>query len=183
MIIFLKYVFKFLILSTHLPLFFRYICSLRHVRQLTGLRSNDDEEVCFEPGLGAITLHKLKQALKKALWSTSGQYLMSWFLLPKSYGCLKKLTLAETGIGNVFANTYELTMERNQQPIKAKLNEEAVYKSIYTDETLYNAIGVEGCVAIDIALAKGETEAVVESYYSVMTSQQKSGNQLNETLA
>jgi hypothetical protein len=125
----------------------------------------------------------LKQALKKALWSTSGQYLMSWFLLPKSYGCLKKLTLAETGIGNVFANTYELTMERNQQPIKAKLNEEAVYKSIYTDETLYNAIGVEGCVAIDIALAKGGTEAVVESYYSVMTSQQKSGNQLNETLA
>ena len=108
---------------------------------------------------------------------------MSWFLLPKSYGCLKKLTLAETGIGNVFANTYELTMERNQQPIKAKLNEEAVYKSIYTDETLYNAIGVESCVAIDTALAKGGTEAVVESYYSVMTSQQKSGNQLNETLA
>ena len=108
---------------------------------------------------------------------------MSWFLLPKSYGCLKKLTLTETSIGNVFANTYELTMERNQQPIKVKLNEEAVYKSIYTDETLYNAIGVQGCLAIDIALAKGGTEAVVESYYSVMTSQQKSDNQLNETLA
>jgi hypothetical protein len=45
MIIFLKYVFKFLILSTHLPVFFRYICSLRHIRQLTGLRSNDNEEV------------------------------------------------------------------------------------------------------------------------------------------
>ena len=74
-------------------------------------------------------------------------------------------------------------MEDNQLPIKAKLNEEAVYKSIYTDETLYNTIGVEGCVAIDIALAKGGTEAVVESYYSMMTSQQKSGNQLNETLA
>ena len=29
-------------------------------------------------------------------------------------------------------------------------------------------IGVEGCVAIDIALAKGGTEAVLESYYSVM---------------
>ena len=86
-------------------------------------------------------------------------------------------------MGNVFANTYELTMERNQLPIKAKLNEEAVYKSVYTDEALYNAVGVEGCVAIDIALAKGGTEAVVESYYSVMTSQQKSGNQLNETLA
>ncbi len=102
---------------------------------------------------------------------------MTWFLLPKSYGCLKKLTLAKTSIGNVFANTYELTMEHNQKPIKVKLNEEEI------DEVLYNTIGVGACVAIDIALAKGGTEAVVESYYSVMKSQQKSGNQLNETLA
>lgn len=58
-------------------------------------------------------------------------------------------------------------MECNQLPIKAKLNEEAVYKSIYTDDILYNAIGVEGCVAMDIAMAKGGTEAVLESYYSV----------------
>ena len=95
----------------------------------------------------------------------------------------KKLTLGKTSIGNVFANTYELTMEHNQKPIKAKLNEEAVYKSIYTDKVLYNTIGVKACVAIDIALAKGGTEAVVESYYSIIKSQQKSGNQLNETLA
>ena len=61
---------------------------------------------------------------------------MSWFLLPKSYGCLKKLTLAKTGMGNVFANTYELMMEHHQKSIKAKLNEEAVYESIYSDETL-----------------------------------------------
>ena len=33
------------------------------------------------------------------------------------------------------------------------------------------------------ALAKGGTEAVVESYYSVMNSQKKSGGQQNETLA
>ena len=61
----------------------------------------------------------------------------------------------------MFAYTYELTVEDNQLPIKAKLNEETVYKRIYTDETLYNAIGVEGCVAIDIALAKGRNLAII----------------------
>ncbi len=61
---------KFLIISSLnfiLPILFRYICSLLHVCQLNDLSSNDnnvDKEVCFEPGLGAITFHKLKQALK-----------------------------------------------------------------------------------------------------------------------
>ena len=76
-----------------------------------------------------------------------------------------------------------LTLEGNQKTITAKLHEDAVYKSIYSDEELFKAIGVEGCVAIDIALARGGSEAIVELYYSVMTSQKCSGGQLNETLA
>ena len=51
------------------------------------------------------------------------------------------------------------------------------------DEHLFNTIGIEGCVTIDNSLAKGGTEAVVESYYSVMNSQKMSGGQQNETLA
>jgi hypothetical protein len=50
------------------------------------------------------------------------------------------------------------------------------------DETLYNAIGLEACACLDIALAKGGTEAIVESYYSVMKSQTMSGGQHNDTL-
>ena len=30
-----------------------------------------------------------------------------------------------------------------------------VYRTIYTDENLFTAIGIEGCAAIDIALAGG----------------------------
>ena len=67
--------------------------------------------------------------------------------------------------------------------VVAELNEIEVYRSIYTDEHLFNAIGIEGCVTIDIALAKGGIEAVVESCYSVMISQKMSGGQQNETLA
>lgn len=73
-------------------------------------------------------------------------------------------------------NLYSLKFG-SEKPIHAELNEIAVYESIYCDEETYSAIGIEGCIAI--ALAKGGTEAVVESFYSVMKSQQSIGNQTN----
>ena len=50
-----------------------------------------------------------------------------------------------------------------------------LYKSIYTDEQLYHSIGTEGCTVIDVTMAMGGTEAVVESFYSVLKSQEQSG--------
>lgn len=81
------------------------------------------------------------------------------------------------------SNTYLITLEDTRRPTKTKLSEVEVYRSIYTEESLFNPIGPEGCIAIDIALAKGGTEAVVESYYSVMKSQKKFGGQSNTNLA
>jgi hypothetical protein len=66
------------------------------------------------------------------------------------------------------------------EPVLLELDEEAVYHSIYDDECHFHAIGIEGCVTIDISLAKGGTEAVVESFYSVLKSQQCAGCQSNE---
>ena len=48
---------------------------------------------------------------------------------------------------------------------------------------MYARVGKEVMIAIDIALAKGDTEAVVESFYSKMSSHSMSGGQSNETLA
>ena len=42
--------------------------------------------------------------------------------------------------------------------------------------------GREVCLALDVALAMSGSEAVVESYYSVVKSQKMEGGQLNETL-
>ncbi|CAB4040841.1 Hypothetical predicted protein, partial [Paramuricea clavata] len=63
------------------------------------------------------------------------------------------------------------------------LNEEAVYKSIYTDEDVYTMFGKEVCLVIDIALAKGGPESIVESYYSTTKSQQQPPGQSNDTLS
>ena len=42
--------------------------------------------------------------------------------------------------------------------------------------------GKEFCIALDVALAMSGSEAVVESYYSVMKIQKMEGGQLNDTL-
>ena len=51
-----------------------------------------------------------------------------------------------------------------------------------TIQQIYEAVGKEMCTAIDIALAKGGTEAVVESYYSVMKKQSTGSHMSNDTL-
>ena len=108
-------------------------------------------------------------------------------IAPKLYGPLTKLEEAtntsDESKSYCLGNVYSLTFDGIGKPILAELNEKSVYQSIYYDERLFRAIGIEGCVSIDIALAKGGIEAVVESIYSVKKSQQFTGGQSYEVLA
>ena len=62
------------------------------------------------------------------------------------------------------------------------VKEDNVYETIYTNETVYSLIRPERCMAVDISLGKGGTEAVVESVYSAIGSQYQLGPISNETL-
>ena len=136
-------------------------------------------------------MHKIKQSLKTFLWKREGGYPETWFSLPsiapKLYGPLVKLEETTNAYDQEkpyrLGNVYSLTFGEVMKPVLAELDEEPVYHSIYSDERLFHAIGIEGCVTIDIALAKGGTEAVVESFYSVMKLQQCTGGQSNEMLS
>ena len=143
------------------------------------------EESLFDEALANTVLHNIKQALKQFLWKKDGDHLKSWFNLPENEaaGHLVKMEIAdEDGMPFCLGNVFAVTLENSKKPVRVQLNEDAVYRSIYADEALFDATGVEGCICIDIALAKGGTEAVVESYYSVMSSQKMSGGQVNDTL-
>lgn len=63
------------------------------------------------------------------------------------------------------------------------MNNFCIYRSFYVDELLSEMIGVEISIAIDIGLALGSSESIVESLYSVMKSQSMEGGQDNKTLA
>ena len=156
--------------------FFAYVCSLNHVQKLR--REYDETELLFGVAFSQIVFHKIKLTLKTFLWKREGGYPELWFSLPSIapnvYGPLINLQLTtdtcQEGKPYCLGNVYSLSFEGVEKPILAELNEDAVYHSIYCDEKVFDAIGIEGCVAIDIALAKGGTEAIAESFYSVMKS-------------
>ena len=75
-----------------------------------------------------------------------------------------------------------------QSPIfKATFNvvicEESRMKEMYENAELYKELGVDMCICIEVSLAKGGTESVVESFYSSMKAQTMYSGQKNDTLA
>ena len=50
------------------------------------------------------------------------------------------------------------------------IDEEFLWKFICTEKVIYEKLGLEICLLLDFAFAMGGSEAIVESYYSVMQS-------------
>ena len=156
--------------------FYAYVCSLPHIVDLA-----TKEELFLDAALGNTIFHRMKQALKSYLWKDTGEHLAKWFSL--SSPCQKRLKKLEkidpssdTSV-SFLSNTYLLTLEDTSgRPFKAKLT------TAFTP-TRYSSMKSVVRDTIDIALAKGGTEAIVESYYSVMKSQKMCGGQCNATLA
>ena len=107
---------------------------------------------------------------------------MKWFSLSsteeaKFYGPLTELSISDKVNESVQsedkkANTYYLgnvysLRFGSEKPIHAELNKPAVYESIYCDEEIYSAIGIEGAIAIDIALAKGINSNCLSAFITV----------------
>ena len=78
---------------------------------------------------------------------------------------------------------FSMTFSGSDKKYQVKIDESAISRSIHTDEDVFNMLGKELCLIIDIAHAKGGPEAVVESHYSVVKSQQQPGGQSNQNLS
>ncbi|CAB4025129.1 Hypothetical predicted protein [Paramuricea clavata] len=70
---------------------------------------------------------------------------------------------------------FHMRFTKGEKIYTVQLNESAVYLLLYTDECMYSKLGKETCLVIDIALAKGGPEAIVESFYSLMKCHKKAG--------
>ena len=63
------------------------------------------------------------------------------------------------------------------------LQEEDIIEMLYCDPAFFEAVGKEFCIIFDIFYAKSGTEAIAESFYRVMETQEKDGGQSHEVLA
>ena len=66
--------------------------------------------------------------------------------------------------------------------VRTVFEEQELIHCTYTDEALYSRVGKPLSGVLDVALAKGGPETVVETLYSVMGGQHKDGGQSNDTL-
>ena len=80
-----------------------------------------------------------------------------------------------------FVPTFRVEDDRGEDKMLI-LDEHVLTESLYTNEAFYNRVRTTFCLAYDIALAKGCSEAVVESLYSVMKTQNQCGRITNDVL-
>ena len=66
--------------------------------------------------------------------------------------------------------------------VEARLCEETLVSSFYKNPSVYESFGCEVCIVLDVALAAGGCEAVVEGFYSLVKAHKKPGGQGNEML-
>lgn len=173
--------------------FFAHVCKMLHVQSLAC-----EDDLNFNPKLSHVVHRRLKTALKDLIWHEQFQALMSrWFSVVdaatgkitgsldsrKKLGALTSLSIVDKIFPSAYhlCNLYEMKFE--SATVITIVDEAMVYESMYTNSEVYNRIGKEMCIVIDIALAKGGTESIVESFYSSMASQAMQGGQSNEALA
>ena len=158
-------------------LFYDYVCSLPQVKNLAQWNS----ELALNKSCSDEILHTFHVALFEAVWKNLGNCRSEWF--EPIVGSFKttSLTAFKTATSkNPLEDAF--LFEFKNSSCTAVLKPSAVFKSFYVDEEIYSQAGQEFCIALDVALAMGGCEAVVESYYSLMKAQTKPGGQLNETL-
>ncbi len=183
--------------------FYHHVCSQRHIRELAELK-----DLMLDPSLSQVVYRALKNVLKDLFWNSRNLCLLMKRILVLSdkdqllsissileKEVLEDLTALKRKVGQlqvlrvedgvterfVLPNIYVL--EFSKMTLWAVLNEEELLRQIYTNPEIYNVLGVEMCICIDIAMAKGGgAKAIVESFYSSMKAQTKQGGQNTETL-
>ena len=144
------------------------------------------EDNCFDHRLSSSVLHDWKKSIRHLIWDKEMKTMFLSCLSAVNKSILPTSSLAadfdtllvkmqrvqrplhEMAIHQLFEFTYA-----NHEPFEAYIVEDEVVRVLYTNEVIYTIIGPVACTAFDVAMAMGECEAIVESFYSVMDSQRQ----------
>ena len=142
-----------------------------------------ENEINFDERMAHRYMMTIKDAVFAGIWNNLCPH---WFInsltnspldLAESVSFLEVKLLSSDS----FESTFQLRLS-DGKIFSCRLHEQSVYESFYSDEDIYNIAKSPSCILIDIALAKGGPEAIAESFYATMRSQQQTGGQSNEVL-
>ena len=136
----------------------------------------------FDPRMAHTYMALIKKAIMQGIWNG---ICPEWFEVANEKDVSNKdgADLAELRYEESTGLDLYFTMVFSDGKVqKARLQEQRVYQSFYSNKEIYDIAKPPSCTLLDIVLAKGGPEAIAESFYNSMRNQQQSGGQLNETL-
>ena len=161
--------------------YFEYVCQLPHVQKYVDENSTSD----LLPHSSQLVYSRLKTTLKKVVWENLGGETHEIFKTEKGSNVENFKSTQLTGLAviqkEIFKTFFQLQFSSGET-IEAYLDEESLIKLFYTNKEIYESLGKECCVALDIALATSGCEAIVEGFYSVVKAHAKQGPQSNKVL-
>jgi hypothetical protein len=161
------------------------VAKLPHVQKLV---KNEDLEL--DESFCDLIFWKLKSFLLEIIW---GKELEQFFpkCFKKVFGAsLESITIPSGKEITKFMpekNGFDLLDKfqvslSNGHSFTAVLQEEEIIQMLYCNPAFYGAAGREFCIVFDIFYAKAGTEAIAESFYKVMDTQEKDGGQSQDVL-
>ena len=164
--------------------FYNDVCNIPHVRAL----ADRNRDLGLLPHDSNMILKRFKTTLQKMVWFGLGNCAASavnMFVDSKGNAVDEfsesNLLSLSTASEAVLDQWFELRFASGIN-VKAKLSEENVIASFYNNQTISDSLGKEMCIALDVALAAGGCEAIVEGFYSVVAAHKKNGGQGNNVL-
>ena len=161
--------------------FYQHVCSLPHVHALAD--ANHDMDLL--PTDSHAVLKKFKNTLQKIFWMGLGSCVEELFVDRQGEVVVEFKNSRMIMLSELKAKLLDVWFEISFDSgvvVEARLIEENLVAAFYVNSCIYEALGPEICIVLDVALAAGGCEAVVEGFYSLVKAHKKAGGQGNEML-
>ena len=160
--------------------FFEVVCNLPHVRAL----ADADDTLQLFPHCSDIVFNRMKVTLEKMVWFGLGSC-FNLFVDDKGSFVqeFKESNLISMSADGAESLDQWFSLEfASGVVVKAMLHEENFFASFYNNQIVFESLGKELCISLDVALAGSGCEAVVEGFYGVVAAHKKNGGQGNTVL-
>ena len=164
--------------------FFERVCRLKHVVEA----QSKDPSLDFDPRLSDIVYAKLKSVVFRLLWDPEWASYLEQVFCPvdtesKVDGRLLSLRRQPWDSSLHDNDLRFIAVFAASGTTVVEWSETNFYRLFFTEREIYSAAGVAAATSVDISLASGGPEAIVESFYGVMDSQRQTGGMDNRTLS